>query len=279
MRRVKKSRKIPLSLSLDSESLKSEKLKARKHYQSKDLKGKNFKFKVYKNEDVKEALENDFSQKCAYCESKYDVNSPVDVEHFRPKARIETPQGQKIVPGYYWLAANWDNLLPSCIHCNRRMRRKIIGEAVKQLCGKGDLFPIVNEKDRARKEGDEKNEKYVLLNPCKDDPLNYLEFDFEGGVIPKKDLSRLNNDRAQQTIEILGLQRESLAFKRRDAWEVIRLRLDVIELKEFRLSLDPKNKTLQDSLDREIELLIDALGEDKEYIGFLKFLLDKKLSE
>src|SRR5215468_8122036 len=71
-----------------------------------------------------------FRNKCAYCEEKLS-GQPGDVEHFRPKGRvcdatfrqvfIDHPRwGRNIAhPGYYWLAYDWDNLLPSCADCNR----------------------------------------------------------------------------------------------------------------------------------------------------------------
>lgn len=50
--------------------------------------------------------------------------APLDVEHFRPKSEIDevdpatfrpVPGRAPTAPGYYWLAAAWSNLLPSCI--------------------------------------------------------------------------------------------------------------------------------------------------------------------
>src|SRR5262249_38675962 len=71
-----------------------------------------------------------FNGKCAYCESKFTVSQPGDVEHFRPKGRVvddnfkpirvqHPTKGEIEHPGYYWLAYEWKNLLPSCADCNR----------------------------------------------------------------------------------------------------------------------------------------------------------------
>jgi hypothetical protein len=87
-------------------------------------------------------LENRFNNKCAYCETKIE-GFIGDAEHFRPKGRVrsETDEASKVVeildennvriqhPGYFWLAYNWKNLLPSCHLCNR-------------YGGKKDLFPV-----------------------------------------------------------------------------------------------------------------------------------------
>ena len=52
------------------------------------------------------------------------------MEHYRPKARVSTEQGDK--PGYYWLAARWENLLPSCTDCNSPRKQVMAGVTVRQ---------------------------------------------------------------------------------------------------------------------------------------------------
>lgn len=101
-------------------------------------KGFKFSFSVYKHADVKERLEELFHGKCAYCESRYSSTRPMDVEHYRPKGRVAESEGH---PGYYWLAAEWTNLLPSCIDCNRR--RNQFDERLQDLRSlrKQDQFP------------------------------------------------------------------------------------------------------------------------------------------
>lgn len=84
--------------------------------------------------DLKEwLLMNVFHEKCAYCETPL-LRSSMHAEHYRPKGGVKNhvegqkkPQtatsqdeaGQVINhPGYFWLAYNWRNLLPSCEYCN-----------------------------------------------------------------------------------------------------------------------------------------------------------------
>jgi hypothetical protein len=112
-------------------------------------------FTVYKEDEVRQALNQLFHGKCAYCESTYAATAPVDVEHYRPKGRIVAGRKKK-KPGYYWLAAEWANLLPSCIDCNRARRQEIpFASPPKQTVGKGDQFPIADESKRANAPGDE----------------------------------------------------------------------------------------------------------------------------
>ena len=70
--------------------------------------GFEFTFAAYKADDVREALTRLFRGKCAYCESRYAVTQPMDVEHWRPKGGVEEEDVDgktRLGPGYPWLAA------------------------------------------------------------------------------------------------------------------------------------------------------------------------------
>ena len=84
-----------------------------------------YPFNAYRNRALKEALEAIF-ERCAYCETHYAVGGYLEVEHYRPKNF------------YYWLAAEWSNLLPSCKRCNN---------------GKLAKFPLSDAARQARKKG------------------------------------------------------------------------------------------------------------------------------
>ena len=59
-----------------------------------------------------------FYKKCAYCEVNHSEAYPIQVDHYRPKRKV-TVNGQKVEhPGYFWLAYEWWNLVPSCAYCN-----------------------------------------------------------------------------------------------------------------------------------------------------------------
>ena len=101
--------------------------------------GKKRSFSVYSNPDVKAALADVFGGKCAYCESRYDRTQPVDVEHYRPKSEVKV--GEVKVGGYWWLAAVWSNLLPSCIDCNRARSKTSRVTARARGRGEGQSVP------------------------------------------------------------------------------------------------------------------------------------------
>lgn len=200
----------------NSTSLASKELAtARAFYAKRSNKFGNLSFTTYKHEEVASTLEIMFHKKCAYCESRYSHISPVDIEHFRPKGGVAI-KGILHWPGYWWLAAAWDNLLPSCIDCNRRRRHRFPGEEVDNCRGKENLFPILHEKHRAGQfEGSECKEQPLLLNPCDDLPEKYLDFLKEaGGVVAKKGLKPSDRKRSLQSIRVYGLDRPELCIAR-----------------------------------------------------------------
>jgi hypothetical protein len=126
--------------------------------------------KLYRErKDVYFAVDGPFHGKCIYCETLIVANHPGDLDHFRPKSRVTGPSGPikvkdrrgRDVPhtGYYWLAYDYRNLLPSCEDCNRPNKARSGG----LLVGKWDSFPVKGF--RASKPGDEKRERPLLINP------------------------------------------------------------------------------------------------------------------
>lgn len=151
---------------------------------------KAFSFARYKETSVKNALEKLFYGKCAYCESFYAGLQPVDVEHYRPKGEVEGVFGH---PGYWWLAMEWSNLLPSCIDCNRRRNQKTpkpgedrmvalradgdFDRSRSILSGKQSAFPLMEgSAHAAQPDEDVEAEKRLLLDPTRDDPDRHLVF-------------------------------------------------------------------------------------------------------
>lgn len=160
-----------------------------------------FKFRAYRDVTVRNALNEAFGGLCAYCESPIEATAPTDVEHYRPKGAIRTEEG-RLPHGYYWLAATWENLLPSCIRCNRAEGYDYQDNS-RRTSGKGSWFPLELEAARARGQGGEGAECPLLLHPYRDDPEEHLEFGENAEVIPR-------SRRGAKTIETLGLNRPGL---------------------------------------------------------------------
>lgn len=175
--------------------------------------------KLYKEQ--RQAYLELFHGKCAYCEAKLVLDQHLgDVEHYRPKGRVTDEQDNTIQiddgqghnkphPGYYWLAYDWHNLLPSCIACNRPSK---IGQ---RRVGKWNRFPVAGK--HASTPAEIAQEQPLLLNPLivADDPAEHLEFDRKTGRIIGK------TDRGRMTEAVLNLNREGLPEARREVFDSV----------------------------------------------------------
>lgn len=163
----------------------------------------------YKEEQVTTQLNIIYNKKCAYCESFSAHVAPLQVEHYRPKAKVidlTSPNPN----GYYWLGCEWSNLLLACSKCNGSN-------------AKGNNFPILGNRilndspfnhlghfNRTHLIADRSpliDEQPLLLNPEIDYPEQHLHFRYFGkisGLTKKGHIS----------INIYKLNRNPL-FKRR----------------------------------------------------------------
>lgn len=152
-------------------------------------------------------LANVFHGKCAYCETMVTPGFFGDGEHYRPKGNVTVAdhagvrrtivEGEKSHPGYYWLAYDWRNLLPSCQRCNN---------------AKLDQFPVAKAHVHlaaSQPEVLDAAEEPLLINPYLEDSGAYLAFG-EFGVI-----SAINdNPKGKATIEVFNLTRKELTDER-----------------------------------------------------------------
>ncbi len=165
---------------------------------------------IYAHAEVRKALERLFYDKCAYCESEMTATADWDVEHFRPKGRVAEREDH---PGYYWLTYVWENLYPSCQHCNQRRKDRPRWEDARELpaSGKVDQFPLLDESTRAMGLSDDVHAEHTLLvDPCSDDPEEYLGYDPTGQIFSLND-----NPEGEKTINIFHLFRRRLKVCRR----------------------------------------------------------------
>lgn len=231
--------------------------------------GDELKFNRYKEDKVKQALDKLFHGKCAYCESFYAGTQPVDVEHYRPKGGVD---GVDEHPGYWWLAGDWENLLPSCIDCNRKRRQKTPDAPSGQLVsltrdgdfdrqrtlstGKATAFPLEQDSPRASKENDNiDDEKRLLLDPTREDPENDIVFHVDREklislVFPKPVGAAAGANAAQVSergavsIQIYGLNRLQL----------VQARTRVLRDLEFLLDMAISIGTLMEEVDERCKV-------------------------
>lgn len=230
---------VPPVLADENEKGRKEYREAIEFYADEKNLGEPFKFTAYTDSTVKDALIKLFEGRCAYCECVVTVAYFGDIEHFRPKGEVVTidknGKRQTIKPGYYWLAADWNNLLLSCKHCNSP-KEQTLPNGEKKVQGKHNFFPLADDKKRLKKHTDDlKKEEALrlLINPCNDpDTETYFKFDDEGVIIPVAENTVLQKQKAQTSIDIYALQRVELVLARQakvtDTKEVIADIQDVI---------------------------------------------------
>jgi hypothetical protein len=176
-----------------------------------------FNYQVYGDALLRDALNHVYGYKCAYCESFFGATQPVAVEHYRPKGEVIEGR-QRIKPGYYWLAATWQNLLPSCTDCNSPRRQQTEG-GQKVVRGKGNYFPLAPGSRRAKVPGQEKREKPLLLNPEVDQPDTHIEFPADrarAGVVRAALLNGKPSPKGLASIDVYALDRPQLTRARAD---------------------------------------------------------------
>ncbi|GGE89060.1 TIGR02646 family protein [Chishuiella changwenlii] len=274
--------KVSKPLALDKKVKgKTETEKAIEYYTNPAFDGEtNFKFKVYSDPEVKETLIKLFKGKCAYCESTFLHVYSGDVEHFRPKGEIEEADPDK-KPGYYWLAADWDNLLLSCRNCNQKLSHSMYGIGTKKTMGKMNQFPLSDVTKYVRKHdnvnGIADEEPYrLLLNPCIDNPEDHLEYGEEGVIRPKKDEDGNESIMAKKSIDVYVLQRMYLVQSREK--KLIEIQAQIQRVKEATENYNDtigspdttKKFYFERILKREMERLKKFLNPEEEYVGMAR---------
>src|SRR5262245_5653921 len=221
--------------------------------------------KLKSAKDVKEKLYKEqrqffldlFHGKCAYCEAKIILDQHKgDVEHYRPKGGVTDENdnaievdnghgGKRPHGGYYWLAYSLENLLPSCIACNRP------DASGDRRVGKWNRFPVAGK--HASMPAEIADEKPLLLNPllAEDDPTQHLEFDSETGRIIGK------TERGQMTVCVLNLNREGLPDARRDAYDSVVLRSQA--------AYSPRLRRDSKTVNRYVEFMLQHKNGQAEY--------------
>jgi hypothetical protein len=170
-------------------------------------------------------FENVFFGMCAYCEAAVEAVYVGDAEHYRPKGKVtqRDAYGREVTvtcsdgnphPGYYWLAYDWNNILPSCYKCNTSY-------------GKGTQFPAMRHAcSPLEVDGPDALDEFetpFLLQPLRKDyyAQKFLLFDDLGGVEAKN-----GHPWADASIKIYDLKRGALRDRRleacRLAWNLFR---------------------------------------------------------
>ena len=190
-----------------------------------------------------------FNGKCAYCEVSLPRHQ-AHADHFRPKGAVSryddrtqkaervmttTPDGDVLKhPGYFWLAYDIYNLLPSCAACNTSDWEGTIGKrelfptcqphvllsrltaakrkALKQFAYPSTKWPghyYLRPLDLDAQEGGE------LIHPLVDDPQEHLKFMLKGIVVGRT----LRGKRTISTFKLGVGSLDSLRDRQQQAFE------------------------------------------------------------
>jgi uncharacterized protein (TIGR02646 family) len=189
---------------------------------------------IYRSESVRKALRHAQYDKCCYCESKFLATSYGPVEHYRPKGAVQQALGQKKeYPGYYWLAYDWNNLLFSCTACNTK---------------KGELFPLIDKKARARSHHDDITmEQPLLINPTVENPRDHIHF--------REDMPEYLTETGKITIQYLDLCRD-----RREWFEILKTYRDFIEVTK-----NSSDTEIQRMREKALQFLAEAISPEAKY--------------
>src|SRR5262249_30995754 len=129
-----------------------------------------------------EDLRRLFRAKCAYFEKRVAKSEPILVDHFRPTGHAKQLVGSSSPDHYWWLAYEYENLYPACVDCHRH---------------KGTMFPVKGQRAAKGEVGkDLRKERALLLDPCSDNPQEYLYFLKDGRVVPASGRGRDQKARA-----------------------------------------------------------------------------------
>ncbi|WP_430413060.1 retron system putative HNH endonuclease [Kordia sp.] len=272
---------VPEILKDGSVKVQKELEKATAHYADASN-TKAYKFSVYSHATIKQALIDMSFGKCAYCEGDILATYVGDIEHFRPKGEIEElKKDGNSKPGYYWLAADWNNLLFSCRNCNQKSKQETSENDEATSMGKMNQFPLADEQFRVRTiDGDLKKEDEVrlLIDPSVEDPEVYFKYDMNSGVIKPKAESEFKKERADTSIKVFALQRVPLVQRREKKALEISAQMQAIEdfMEIVDRFYDPEIAATHDLLDKlevQIERLKNFLNPKEEYLGLAKQMI------
>ncbi len=248
-------------------------------------------FKMYADKAVRRALKTMSHGKCVYCESPITTIYSGDIEHFRPKGG-----------GYYWLAADWENLLFACPFCNQTHTHEfnVNGRVVEAVYGKRDDFPLVAEEyrlgsaesalflgDRAAYQRAFETEEGVrlLLRPCSDKDIeNYFAYSDEGLILVEAGLNGLERRRAETSIRTYALQRLGLVLAREARVVEIKAQIRRVEeaIKDFNVHFEEPEEVrtwYEGVLREEMATLSRFQDADQEYAGMARWLIGKYFVE
>ncbi len=243
------------------------------HFSSVKTRRKKFNFTAYRDPEVKDALVKIFNHKCAYCEFQHKGGISPDIDHWRPKRAVRVGTTSHS-PGYYWLGADWDNLFPACRFCNSINTHEDENGSL-ETSGKMDQFPVVSARARRGwRQGSERGERPLLLNPSHDDPGRHLEYSTvtgERGIVRPKLVNGRESAKGSNSIEVYALWRKTLVEQRRDLITSLLNHLDELKKYAARHAKNPQNPDHREDFESHIDsLALNYLKPNLPYLAAIR---------
>ena len=143
------------------------------------------------------------ARRCGYCEDSVGD----EVEHIKPK---------DLYPQQVFV---WENYLIACGQCNRGKNNRF------SVISRGRLRDVTRSRNAPIKRP--RAGAPALINPRDEDPLAFFDLEITETFVflPRMDLSGIDEQRADYTIDILKLNRDVLLAARREAYGAYRARL------------------------------------------------------
>jgi hypothetical protein len=246
----------------------------------------NESYTIYKEKIVREILRKMCYGKCAYCESRVTAIYNGDIEHFRPKGT------------YYWLAADWGNLLFACPFCNQTHTHVIAadGEIKEVVQGKLDQFPLFTEEYRLtidqgniflsdvntyKKAFDREEAQRLLIRPCTDENVEgFFKYDDHGVMLVGDGLDPVARRKAEKSIQVYALQRLGLVQAREAKLiqikgQIRRLEYAIADLNKYFESSEEARTWYEGIVRKEMQQLIRFQDPDQEYAGLARYIIRK----
>jgi uncharacterized protein (TIGR02646 family) len=218
--------------------------------------------------DVRGLLYARHGRVCAFCGCDLPRNDRGDVEHFRPKGKVEDDAAHG---GYWWLAYELSNYLLSCSICNRVRKR--------------DRFPLrPNARRRITYQRRQHlhTEARLFLHPQWDPVENWLRVQWQDPlcfVAPQHNLSAAARKRVQLVIDFFRLNQDvRLVRERRRVRDEVVKALDdgrINDARRFAIRFQPHSLVAR-------QVLIDCAAQhlpspDDELQWLLQDALDELL--
>lgn len=221
---------------------------------------------------IKQNLVQLFNYKCWYTEAPQQ-GTDVDVDHFRPKKRVqETLNLHHTHDGYWWLAFSIQNYRVSCIFANRRRTDVETG----QTGGKADHFPLLDENCRAQSPTCIlEEEQPVLIDPLRATDVQLLQFNSNGEAMPRysETDSPRKYLRAYISISLYNINHSDFVRARLDLRDAINK--DVYSAKRYFNKLEKGDAVNDHAYEETICRLRGMRGKDAPYSSFCMAYLDE----